>query len=196
MIMNIRFADKSDSPALLGIYAQYINTTVTFEYELPTEEEFARRITSFSAVYPYLVCEEGDRVVGYAYAHRMQERAAYQWNAELSIYLDREFTSKGLGEKLYCILIDILRMQGVRNVYGGVTIPNEKSEGLHQKLGFTRLGAFHNTGYKCGRWLDVAWYEKNILPYGENPLPIKSIKGLPEIEVQDVIDKYFGGKNQ
>lgn len=194
--MKIRFADKSDSLALLGIYAQYIDTTITFEYELPTEEEFARRISSFSSVYPYLVCEEGEKVAGYAYAHRMQERAAYQWNAELSIYLDREFTSKGLGEKLYCILIDILRMQGVHNVYGGVTIPNEKSEGLHQKLGFTRLGAYHNTGYKCGRWLDVVWYEKNIAPYEENPLPIKSIKELPENEVQYVIDKYFGNGNQ
>ena len=86
--------------------------------------------------------------MGYAYAHRQAERAAYQWNAELSVYLDRSCTSRGLGRRLYGALIDILRLQGIRTVYGCVTVPNEKSEWLHQSLCFRRLGTYRITGYK------------------------------------------------
>ena len=121
--MEIRFAAEADAPALLAIYAQYIETGITFEYQLPTREEFARRIRDFGGTYPYLVCEENGCIVGYAYAHRQAERAAYQWNAELSVYLDRSCTSRGLGRRLYGALIDILRLQGIRTVYGCVTVP-------------------------------------------------------------------------
>ena len=85
--MILRFVTPQDCPALLDIYAQYIDTGVTFEYDLPTREEFTARISGICRDYPYLVCQEGDRVLGYAYAHRVWERAAYQWNAELSVYL-------------------------------------------------------------------------------------------------------------
>ena len=95
--MTIRFAGLQDVPALLEIYAQYIPTSVTFEYVLPTREEFARRVEAIGRDWPYLVCEEGGGVLGYAYAHPVWERAAYQWNAELSVYLDRAHTGTGLG---------------------------------------------------------------------------------------------------
>ena len=106
--MEIRFARETDSRQLLEIYRQYIDTTVTFEYVLPTEEEFAGRIREIGGEYPYLVCEEGGRAVGYAYAHKPFERAAYQWDAELSIYLDREYRGDGLGRRLYGMLMEIL----------------------------------------------------------------------------------------
>ena len=95
----IRFASADDSASLLKIYAQYIDTPVTFEYELPTEAEFAERIRRISAEYPYLVWEESGVPRGYAYAHRHRERAAYQWNAELSVYVDSSFTSGGIGKR-------------------------------------------------------------------------------------------------
>ena len=91
---TIRFAAPDDAAALLRIYAQYIETPITFEYTLPSEEEFARRIRDIQAVYPYLVYIEDGEVLGYAYAHRFQERAAYQWGAELSVYLDRGCTQE------------------------------------------------------------------------------------------------------
>ena len=140
-----RFAAPADSAALLKIYGEYLDTPITFECALPSEAEFAGRIAAVGREYPYLVCLEKGRIVGYAYAHRQAERAAYQWNAELSVYLDRSCTSRGLGRRLYGALIDILRLQGIRTVYGCVTVPNEKSEGLHQALGFRRLGTliFH-----------------------------------------------------
>ena len=146
--MEIKFADKNNSAEILNIYAQYIDTPITFEYLLPTEHEFAQRIENINAQYPYLICIEDNKIVGYAYAHRQMERSAYQWNAELSIYLDWDYTSKGLGRKLYSVLIEILQLQGVKTVYGGVTCPNEKSEKLHLSMGFNLLGIYHNTGYK------------------------------------------------
>ncbi len=176
--MNIRFAQVADSKELLCIYAQYIDTPITFECVLPTEEAFAGRIAEIARDYPYLVCEEKGRIVGYAYAHRQMERAAYQWNAELSIYLDRTYTSKGLGRKLYGLLIELLKLQGVKTVYGGVTIPNLKSEMLHQSMGFRCLGVYHNTGYKAGAWHDVAWFEKEIASYELDPKPVLSIRAL------------------
>ena len=116
--LTFRFAAPADSAALLKIYGEYLDTPITFECALPSEAEFAGRIAAVGREYPYLVCLEKGRIVGYAYAHRQAERAAYQWNAELSVYLDRSCTSRGLGRRLYGALIDILRLQGIRTVYG------------------------------------------------------------------------------
>lgn len=184
--MRIRFATEEDAKKLLQIYEPYLDTPVTFEYTLPTVEEFRERIRTITACYPYLVCEEGDRTIGYAYGHRAMERAAYQWNAELSIYLNPEDTSRGLGKQLYTRLIEILKLQGVRNVYGCVTVPNEKSERLHLSLGFRKAGVWQNTGFKCGKWQDVAWFEKAIQAYGR-PEPLRSVWEIPGEELEHLL---------
>ncbi|MBP3312026.1 MAG: N-acetyltransferase [Butyricicoccus sp.] len=185
--MKLRVAAAADSAALLAIYGQYIETTITFEYVLPDVREFAGRITGTLAEYPYLVCEEDGRILGYAYAHRAQARAAYQWNAELSVYLDRSCTGRGLGRMLYRALIDLLRMQGVKTVYGCVTHPNRPSEALHARLGFAPLGTFHKAGYKCGAWHDVTWFEKEIAPHADAPTPPVPFPALPQAQVEDVL---------
>lgn len=176
--MKFRFAKESDALALLEIYDQYIDTTITFEYVLPTEEEFQQRIRKINEVYPYLVCEENGKIIGYAYAHRAFGRAAFQWDAELSIYLDQEVRSKGLGKKMYRMLMDILKQQGVKTVYGSVSAPNPRSVRLHESLGFHHLGSFHNTGYKCGKWCDLMWFEKQIGEYEPEPKPILPIEKI------------------
>ena len=112
--MKLRIATPNDAAAVLSIYSQYIHTPVTFEYELPPQEEFARRIGDTLKRYPYLVCADSGRLCGYAYAHRFGERAAYQWSAELSIYLDAGATARGIGRTLYSALIELLRRQGIR----------------------------------------------------------------------------------
>ncbi|RHJ94938.1 GNAT family N-acetyltransferase [Parabacteroides bouchesdurhonensis] len=185
--MNIRFATVADSVSLLNIYAQYIDTPITFECSLPSEQEFAERIRSISNEYPYLVCEENGEIIGYAYAHRLKEREAYQWDAELSVYLDKRYTSKGLGRKLYCILMEILKLQRVKTVYGLVTIPNVKSEKLHLSLGFKCAGTYHNTGYKSGAWHDVSWFEKEIAPYQPGPAPLLSIQEIPKEKLEGIL---------
>ena len=99
--MQLRFAVPSDAGALLRIYDEYINTSITFEYALPGEAEFAARIADISAEYPYLALFDGGVPAAYAYAHRAQARAAYGWNAELSIYIAQAYAEHGLGRLLY-----------------------------------------------------------------------------------------------
>ena len=138
--MILRLARPEDVPALLAVYAQYIHTPVTFEYELPSPESFRQRVLEYGSVYPYLVGLEGGALLGFAYAHRQAERAAYQWNAELSVYLDRAYQSQGLGRRLYGALLELLTLQGVKTAHALVSTPNVKSEGLHRAMGFRVLG--------------------------------------------------------
>ena len=176
----IRLAAPADSSRLLRIYAQYMATPITFECTLPTEQDFAGRIERIAALYPYLVCEENGNAIGFAYAHRPMERAAYQWNAELTVYLDRQAAAKGLGKRLYSVLSAILQLQGVRNMYGCVTVPNAASEGLHRSMGFRLVGIYRNAGFKGGQWHDVAWFEKAIEEFQGTPDPITSIHDIPQ----------------
>lgn len=162
MERRIRFARPADAEALRAIYRQYIHTGITFEYRLPSAEEFRRRIRQIGRDYPYLVLEEAGRVAGYAYGHRYREREAYQWTAELSIYLDQEAQGKGLGRALYGQLIRLLALQGVKTLYALVTSSNPASLVFHEKLGFEPLGVHKRAGYKGGRWLDMHWYQLRL----------------------------------
>ena len=188
--MSLRFAAASDCRAMLDIYAQYIDTNITFETALPSEEDFSGRIENISREYPWLVWEECGKILGYAYAHRLHERAAYQWDAELSVYLDKSCVSRGMGKRLYLALFDILRMQGIHTVYGIVTSPNEKSERLHHSLGFRLIGVHRNTGYKNGRWIDVSWFERAIAAYDAAPRPFIPIDGVAQDKLALIVEKY------
>lgn len=188
--MKVRTATAEDASELLAIYAGYIDTPATFECTLPSENEFSRRITEIRKEYPYLVCLDDGKVCGYAYAHRFQSREAYQWGAELSIYLDRNMRSRGLGKRLYSFLIELLKQQGVRTVYGCITLPNPRSERLHEKLGFHSVGIFHNAGFKGNIWHNVAWYEKTIAEY-TTPSPLLPFSKLPETTFQTLAASYF-----
>ena len=186
----IRVATPADLPAILAIYAPYIKeTTFTFEYEVPTVEEFRRRIAHTLEGYPYLVCEEAGVVLGYAYAHRMKERAAYGWNAELSVYLSEAAARRGIGRALYAALMDITQLQGVRNVYGVITGENERSIRFHEALGFTVAGVHHQTGYKNGRWLDVVDMEKR-LSGDDPPSPLRPFSSLEEEVVAQILRRH------
>ena len=143
----IRRAAAGDAAALLDIYAPYIrDTAITFEYDVPAAEEFAARIGDITRTHPYLVCERDGRPVGYAYAHRIRERAAYDWAAELSVYLAPAAQGQGAGTALYRCLIDLLAMQNLRILYGCVTLPNEKSRAPARKAGLFARGRVARRG--------------------------------------------------
>lgn len=186
--MKIRLVSKDDVSDLLKIYSQYINTEITFEYELPSTEEFTKRIAEILKDYPYLALEVDNKIIGYAYANRYQQRMAYSWNAELSIYLDKNQTGKGYGKKLYSALIEILKLQEIRNIYALITEPNIESEKLHTYFGFTNIGSYHNTGYKNNKWHNVGIWEKQINPY-DNPKKFISIKDIDKKEINKIIQK-------
>lgn len=170
----IRLATPHDAEAMLEIYAPYVReTTVTFEYEVPSLEEFTRRIECTLPRYPWLAAEEDGLVLGYAYASQFQSRAAYQWDAEGSIYLRPQAHGTGLAEVLYWCLMELLTAQEVRNFYGCITHPNPASEAFHRKMGFIDLAVFPKTGFKLGQWLDILW---NYHPLGEKirlPIPFR-----------------------
>ena len=187
--LSFRFATENDAEKILAIYKPYVeNTTITFEYNVPTIEKFRERIREILKDYPYIVCEYGNEIVGYAYAHRIWSRAAYQWDAELSIYTNEKYAGNGIGKKLYGILLEILKLQNVVNVYGLLTYPNKSSEKLHNYFGFKKVAFFENVGFKFGKWIGVTWFEKAINPYFENPDSIKRILEIDESEIKKILD--------
>lgn len=164
MSARIRFADPArDAAGILAVYAPYIRkTAVTFETEVPALEEFTARVAGICADFPYLVLEVDGELAGYAYAHRQAERAAYAWNAELSIYLAGKWRGRGLGAPLYRLLERLLTMQGYVNLYGVITASNAGSIRLHERLGYRQTGLHEKTGWKFGQWHDVAWLHKRV----------------------------------
>ena len=148
---------------MLAIYAPFVeHTAVSFEYDVPTEAEFARRLEEHQAAFPWLVCEENGRVMGYAYAGRAFERAAYGWNAEISCYLAPELRGRGVGRRLYARIEEILTRLGYYKLFAVVTSANAPSVAFHRALGFRDAACFRNVGYKQGGWYDVLWLEKTL----------------------------------
>lgn len=168
--MTIRSATLGDAQEILAIYAYYVeNTAISFEYEVPSLEEFSARIKRTLEKYPYLVIEDEGRICGYAYAGPLGVRAAYCHSSELSIYLDHRARGRGYGRALYDELERQLKDIGILNLYACIADPIEEdeyltrdSERFHSHLGFKKVGEFHKCGYKFGRWCNIIWMEKII----------------------------------
>lgn len=162
--MPYRPSRETDAPQLAEIYAPYVKkTAITFATEPLQPVDFLHKI---HAPYPFLVYEEEGRICGFAYASALREKAAYRWAVELSIYLSPDAQGKGLGKGLMERLLRLLKMQKFQSAYSCITLPNEKSMGLHGRFGFREVGRFEKSGYKLGAWRDVAWL---FLPLGDFP---------------------------
>ncbi len=167
---EIRRATKEDIGEILAIYGYYTeNTAISFEYETPSLEEFTQRFEKISSKFPYLVAVCDGKIVGYAYGNTLIARAAYDYCAELTIYLDPNMRKCGLGRKLYETLEEELAAMGIKNLYACIGSPIEEdeyltnnSEEFHAHLGFKKNGLFFKCGYKFGRWYNMIWMEKII----------------------------------
>ena len=168
--ITIRMANPADAQALLNIYAPYvINTAITFEYDVPSVEEFASRIAHTLEKYPYFIAEEGGNILGYAYASPFHDRPAYDWAVETSIYVDQNIKHRGIGRKLHDALESTLREQGILNMNACIAYPPEEDEHLdknsvefHAHMGYRLVGEFYKCGYKFNRWYNMVWMEKLI----------------------------------
>ena len=168
--LSIRLATLEDAVAVQAIYAPHVlDSATSFETEVPTVAEVAERISSTLVYYPWLVYEEDGQVVGYAYASAHRARAAYGWAAEVSVYIAESHQRRGIGRRLYAALFERLIQQGFYTAIAGITLPNPGSVGLHESLGFTHVGTYHNIGYKAGAWRDVGWWEKALQAHGDGP---------------------------
>ena len=172
-MMTIRTATIEDAADLLRIYAPYVEkTAITFEYDVPSVDEFRSRIEHTLEKYPYLVAEQDGRIVGYAYAGVFKARAAYNHCVETSIYVDMGSQHQGIGKTLYSALEEKLKAQGILNVNACISwidTPNEylthQSPKFHAKEGYVKVAHFHLCGYKFGQWFDMIWMEKMIGPH-------------------------------
>ena len=178
--IQIRETRQSDLSALLSIYAPYVrNTAISFEYEVPSEAEFAARIEQTQAFYPWLAAEQDGRILGYAYAAPFKPRAAYARSVETTIYLDAACRRQGTGRLLYQRLEDCLAAMNILNLNACIALPEGPDEYLttdsaefHTRMGYRLVGEFRKCGYKFGRWYNMIWMEKWIGDHPDEPEPV------------------------
>ena len=187
----IRIATEADVPQILAIYEPYVlNTTVTFEYDPPSQEAFGQRFRDITGQFPWLVWEEDGKILGYAYASAPYSRAAYAWCAEPSVYLLPQARGQGIARQLYLALEKCLALQGYQLLYALVTQENEASLRFHEKMGYFLRAAFPDCAFKFGKNLGVNWLEKR-LKSPENPLQFPTPWPLIVQDVQkhtDILD--------
>ena len=185
-----RVATLNDAKDLLDIYAYYVkNTSITFEYDVPSLEDFSHRIQTTLKKYPYIVASKNGEILGYAYTGAFVGRAAYDWSVETTIYLKNGCQKMGLGKRLYQKLEVISKAQNILNLNACIGYPSVEDEFLtknsvqfHEHLGFRFVGEFHQCGYKFNRWYNMVWMEKMIGEHRTPPTPVIAFSQLQGIE--------------
>lgn len=179
----IRIARAEDAEAIHAIYAPtIIHTAITFETELPGADAMRQRILTRLHHYPWLVWEEQGEVLAYAYATRFRERAAYDWIAETSIYVHEDARRRGIARKLYGVLLNVMRLQGINQAVGVITMPGEVSVALHEAMSFTPAGVWRKAGYKLGQWWDVGVWQKELQPPANPPEAVQAFASIADSE--------------
>jgi len=185
----IRIATVDDAVPILNIYSPYIfHTSYTFETEVPDIDTFRERIGLYLQNWPWLVCEIKGDIAGYAYGARYRERVAYQWCVESSVYIHDAHQRRGVAHALYTALIAILKLQGFRNLYAVINLPNERSVAFHEKMGFTYFATYKNVGYKLGKWKNVGWWEVQLNEYTPEPTPPAKFSTLERSDVLEILN--------
>lgn len=184
MPANIRLAGEDDAEHIQAIYAPYVRgTCISFETEPPAVEDMRERVRKISGRWPWLVCEQGGEILGYAYGSEHRARAAYQWSVDVAVYVRDRFHRAGIGRALYAALFPLLSLQGFFNAYAGIALPNPGSVGLHEAMGFRPVGTYRSVGYKLGAWRDVGWWHLELQHTRGEPVPpcdIQTIQRHPE----------------
>lgn len=195
---SIRMATPEDAIELRQIYLPYVReTAVTFELEDPTLDDFTERVRTVLQNYPYLVAEQNDQIVGYAYASAFRPRAAYARTAESSIYMDINRRGQGMGHRLYSTLAELLKLQNICNMEACIAHCDPADEFVpatsrlfHERLGFRMVGVFQKCAYKFDRWYDMIWMEKILNKHEDAPKPLIP---FPQVDKHD-IDKVLSSQ--
>jgi L-amino acid N-acyltransferase YncA len=171
---------ERDAAACAAIYAPYVEASaISFEERAPSAKEVAARIERVTMTHPWLVAECGGEVLAYAYACPHRERTAYRWAADVSVYVVDTQHRKGIGQSLYEALFECLRHQRYRVACAGITLPNEASVQLHERLGFVPVGVYRRIGWKAGAWRDVGWWQLDLVPGTGGPPSEPLAPGTP-----------------
>ena len=169
--MLIRDADpERDAAGCAAIYEPFVrDTAVSFEEEVPSGRDFARRIEETLLRYPWVVAEIDGSVAGYAYAAAHRDRASYRWAADVTVYIGEGHRGQGVGKALYEALLALLARQGIQVAVAGITLPNDASVALHESFGFELVGVYERIGWKLGSWRDVGWWQLELVPASSEP---------------------------
>jgi L-amino acid N-acyltransferase YncA len=186
---GLRLATSDDAAALVAIYAPLLrDTAITFEVEPVGTDVMRRRVRTTLRRHPWLVAEIDGEVAGYAYAARHRARAAYDWSADVSVYLAPQARGRGLGRGLYTALLDLLTAQRYANALAGIALPNDASIRLHESLGFTAVGVYRAVGWKLGSWRDVGWWQVRLTSSDALPRPLIGLPDLAESRVAEALE--------
>jgi phosphinothricin acetyltransferase len=181
MGVHIRLAHNGDADAIASIYRPVVeHTAISFETIPPDRAEISRRLADTMIEYPWLVCERDGHVAGYAYATKHRVRAAYQWSVDTSVYIGDAHKRSGVGRGLYQSLFAILTAQGFFNAFAGIALPNPASVGLHEAMGFERVGVYRSVGFKLGEWRDVGWWQLRLREPEISPSPPLALAELQQ----------------
>jgi phosphinothricin acetyltransferase len=184
----IRIAQADDATAVHDIYTPSVLRGVeTFETELPGVDAMRERMLTRLRQYPWIVWDEGGRVLAYAYASRFRERAAYDWIAETSIYVHADARRRGIARRLYGTLLDTMRLQGINQAVGVITLPGTSSVAMHEAMGFRPAGVWRSSGYKLDAWWDVGVWQLELQPPENPPRPTVSFAQLRETPAWDAL---------
>lgn len=191
MDSSIRIAHDDDAAAIHAIYAPSVTAgSATFETVLPGVDAMRERIRARLQHYPYLVWDEAGEVLAYAYAGRFRERAAYDWIAETSIYVRADAQRRGIARRLYGTLLAAMRLQGIHQAVGVITLPGTVSVALHEGMGFSAAGVWRQAGFKQGQWWDVGVWQKQLQPVTCPPKPVQPFAGmLGAVTLQRLLDE-------
>jgi len=178
--MRIRAATPEDAAAISEIYAPYVRgSVVSFETDPPGADEMRARMAAGGGLYPWLAAEgEDGALLGYAYAAAFRPRPAYRYTVETTVYVREEAHGRGIGGLLYRPLLATLEAQGFVQAIAAITLPNDASVRLHERLGFSRAGTYAQVGYKLGGWWDVGLWQRGLAPAANPPMEPLPAHGL------------------
>ncbi|MEN3322483.1 N-acetyltransferase family protein [Mariniflexile soesokkakense] len=159
----IRPITIQDAQQIVDIYNYYvINSIVTLDLVSFSAQEFEDKIKTISNDFPFIVYEENNEVLGYAYANTFRTKPAYKNTVELTVYIKHTELGKRIGKKLYSELLFQLKNKNYHVVIGGLTLPNDASVKLHENFGFEKVAHFKEVGYKFGKWHDVGFWQLTL----------------------------------
>jgi phosphinothricin acetyltransferase len=180
-LITVRAAETRDAAAIAEIYSPFVRSTaVSFEEQAPGALEIVQRIEATIRTYPWLVCDHDGAILGYAYAGEHRTRPAYRWSTDVTVYVAPSAQRKGVGRGLYGVLLELLALQGFRNAFAGIALPNMASVALHEGLGFAHLGTYRAVGFKLGQWHDVGWWQRALGAPDAAPAELIPFAALPD----------------
>lgn len=160
----IRAFQHNDAEALLDIYNHYVLHSVATFDDAPLEiAVFSEKLNHIAEVYPILVFEENNNILGYAYGSQFRPKPAYKNTVETTVYVKHGEHGKQIGTKLYTELLSLLKAKNFHMALGVLTLPNNASVKLHEKLNFKQVAHFNEVGYKFGQWLDVGVFQLKLV---------------------------------